>query len=88
MEENNNKSNATPSELNSKNEKKQKKEKKKMGNFFSEIRLEFKKITWPTRKILFKQTITVIFISIIVGAIIFGYDLGIDFLIEKLIYIA
>lgn len=60
-------------------------EKSKKGNFFADHKAEFKKITWPSKKVLLKQTFTVIFISLIVGVIIFTYDLGIGFIIEKLI---
>ena len=69
----------------SKTKKSNKKEKKKKGSFFADHKSEFKKITWPNRKILTKQTITVIFISIIVGIIIFGYDFCIDFVIQSLV---
>lgn len=53
--------------------------------FFKVHKAEFKKITWPTKKVLIKQTITVIIISIIVGLIIFSYDILISFLLDKLI---
>ncbi len=69
----------------SKTKKSNKKEKKKKGSFFADHKSEFKKITWPNRKVLTKQTFTVIVISLIVGVIIFAYDLGIDFIIENLI---
>ncbi len=82
MQENNEQSKNVSSDS-SKNKKSDKKEKK--GSFFSEHKSEFKKITWPNRKVLTKQTITVIFISLIVGVIIFGYDLGIDFILQNLI---
>lgn len=35
---------------------------------------EFRKIIWPSREELMKQTVTVIGLSLIVGAIIWGYD--------------
>lgn len=60
---------------------------KKQSHFFADHKAEFKKITWPTKKVLTKQTITVIFISIIVGVIIYGYDFIIDFTLQKLISI-
>ena len=82
MQENNEQSKTVSSDS-TKNKKSDKKEKK--GSFFSEHKSEFKKITWPNRKVLTKQTITVIVISLIVGVIIFGYDLGIDFILQNLI---
>lgn len=54
-------------------DKKAKKDKKN-GNFFAEHKAELKRVTWPNRKELTKETITVIVISLIVGAIIFGFD--------------
>lgn len=80
MQENNTENNIPKEEI-----KNNGKQEKKSSNFFSETKNEFKKITWPTKKILGKQTITVIVISLIVGAIIYGYDLVIDFAIQKLI---
>lgn len=37
---------------------------------------EFRKIMWPSKKDLIKQTATVIFMSLLVGAIITIMDLG------------
>ncbi|HAG04306.1 MAG TPA: preprotein translocase subunit SecE [Lachnospiraceae bacterium] len=37
---------------------------------------EFKRIVWPSRKTLVKETISVIVISVILGAIIFLLDTG------------
>ena len=41
---------------------------------FKSLKAEFKKITWPDRPTLIKQTIAVIAISIVVGALIVGVD--------------
>lgn len=38
------------------------------------LKSEFKKITWPDRKSLVKQTIAVIVITVILGLIIAGVD--------------
>ncbi len=43
-------------------------------NRFKSLKSEFKKITWPDRPTLIKQTIAVLVISIIVGALIVGVD--------------
>ena len=48
--------------------------KKTLGEFVNEIVGEFKKIVWPNRKDLMKQTATVIVTSLIIGVIIFGMD--------------
>ena len=44
---------------------------------------EFKKIIWPTRKELVKQTITVIITCIIIAIIIFVYDFSLNFLVDQ-----
>ncbi len=84
MQENNTENDNISRDVAKKNHKNNKNEKKK-SNFFKETKSEFKKITWPNKKVLTKQTITVIFISIIVGAIIYGYDFLINFAIEKVV---
>lgn len=45
-----------------------------IGRFIREFKGEFKKIIWPSRKSLIRQTGTVLFITVIVGLIIAGYD--------------
>ena len=63
-----------------------KKEKTKKKSWFKGLRAEFKKITWPDRKTLVKQTIAVITCSVLLGAIIAIIDAliqyGIDFLVR------
>lgn len=52
--------------------------------FWEGVKSEFKKITWPDKDSLFKQSIAVVIISIVVGALIavldFGLQYGVDFL--------
>ena len=52
--------------------------------FWDGVKAEFKKITWPNRDELIKQSIAVAAISIIIGAIIaildFLLQYGVDFL--------
>ena len=57
-----------------KSKKQNKKDEKKGPGFIAKHKAEFKKIKWPTRQELIKETVVVIFISLIVGAIIFGVD--------------
>jgi len=60
--------------------------KSKIG-FFKGLRGEFKKITWPNSRTLFKNSITVIFVTAIIGAIValidFLYSSGIFYLVGK-----
>lgn len=58
--------------------KKEKKEQK--NNFMKELRTELKKVTWPSRKDLVTNTVTVIMITLIISAIVFV----LDFSFEKL----
>ena len=48
------------------------------------VKTEFKKITWPDREDLMKQSVAVVVISVIVGLIItvldFGMQYGVDFI--------
>lgn len=62
-----------------------KKSEKKGSDFFAKHKAEFKKIKWPTRDDLIKETIIVIIISLAVGAIIFGMDTVFKFGFNKLI---
>ncbi|MCD7738247.1 MAG: preprotein translocase subunit SecE [Lachnospiraceae bacterium] len=67
-------------------EKKDKKpEKKPKDSFFKGVKAEFKKITWPDRNTVVKQSAAVISISVVVGVIIAVLDMiiqyGISFII-------
>ncbi len=58
--------------------------KSKIAGFYNGVKSEFKKITWPDKEDLLKQSIAVTVISIVVGAIIavldFALQYGVDFL--------
>ena len=60
-------------------------EKPKKKSWFKGLKAEFKKIIWPDKKTLAKQTTAVIICSVILGAIIAVVDAliqyGIDFLV-------
>ncbi|MFI3231363.1 MAG: preprotein translocase subunit SecE [bacterium] len=69
--------------------KSSKSEKEQTGNkskesFFKPYKDEFNKITWPTKPVLIKHTITVITFCLIIGSITFVYDFGIDTFLSKL----
>lgn len=65
--------------------KSSKKDENKGPGFFAKHKAEFKKIKWPTREDLIKETVVVIIISLAVGAIIFGMDTVFKFGFTKLI---
>ena len=56
---------------------------KKQG-FFKNVQIEFKKISWPDGKTMFKQSVAVVAISVVAGVIIAAIDFvavkGITFL--------
>ena len=57
---------------------------KKAIKFLDGVKAEFKKISWPDKDALLKQSIAVVVVSVVVGAIItildFGLQYGVDFL--------
>ena len=61
-----------------------KNEKAAKPGFFKGIKAEYKKIVWPDRDSLLKQSVAVVCISVVLGAIIaildFFMQYGVDFL--------
>ena len=55
-------------------------------SWFKGLKAEFNKIVWPDRKSLMKETIAVIIVSVLLGAIIAVVDfitrIGIEFLVK------
>ncbi len=56
--------------------------KARIPEFFKGIKAEFKKITWPDKTSLFKQTVAVISVSLVVGVLIAAMDSIIQFLMS------
>ena len=56
----------------------------KTVKFWNGVKAEFRKITWPDKDSLLKQSIAVVVISVVVGIIItildFALQYGVDFL--------
>lgn len=48
-------------------------------NFFKGVRKEFKKISWPTKDDVIKQTIVVTIITFITAVLIAGIDLAVKY---------
>jgi len=46
----------------------------KLGQFLKEVRLEMKKITWPTHKATFKSFLLVVVVVVVCAAVLFGFD--------------
>ncbi len=58
------------------------KEKLSLGDKVKAIANEYKKISWPKRDLLVKQTISVITFSLLIGSIVFIYDICYNFLFD------
>ena len=54
----------------------------KTDKFFDGVKAEFKKITWPDKDALLKQSVAVVIISLVVGAIITILDFGLQYGVE------
>jgi preprotein translocase subunit SecE len=59
--------------------------KEKKPNFFHGVKREFKKITWPTRNDVIKQTLLVAVITVVCSALIAGIDFLAKTGIDKLV---
>lgn len=57
----------------------------KKDGFFSQVKAEFKKIIWPSRQSLLKQTVAVIVSSAVLGLIIAIVDLIIRYGLELIV---
>ena len=61
-----------------------KKQKAAKPDFFKGVKAEFKKISWPDKDSLIKQSVAVVCISVVLGAVIAVLDFliqyGVDFL--------
>ncbi len=64
----------------------EKTEKAQKPSFFAGVKSEMKKISWPDKQSLFKQSVAVVCISVVVGAVITILDFfilnGVDFLVK------
>ncbi|HHX18235.1 MAG TPA: preprotein translocase subunit SecE [Clostridium sp.] len=54
--------------------------------FFRDIKNELKKVIWPTKTQLINNTLTVLFMCLILGAFIWAIDQGLN-LLRALIYV-
>ncbi len=58
---------------------------KSKGSFLKDVKAEFKKLVWPSRKDARSKTVTVIVTSLIFGLIIFGMDTVIAYIYNAII---
>ncbi|HHY62831.1 MAG: preprotein translocase subunit SecE [Bacillota bacterium] len=57
----------------------------KIGKFFREVRAEFKRVQWPSRKETWSLTLAVIVYVLIVTVFLGLVDLGLSFLVEQIV---
>ena len=50
------------------------KKKKSRGQWFREMKSELKKVVWPNKKTVMKNTGTVLLCSVVIGAFIWAFD--------------
>lgn len=69
--------------------KKDNKAKDKKGfsfsSWFNAHKAEYRKIVWPTRQEVVKETVIVLVLCFVLGAIIFGLDTGLNYGYDALI---
>ncbi len=58
---------------------------KKKESFFAGVKKEFKKIVWPDKVTVAKESAAVVIISVILGAIIALVDMAIKFGLDKIL---
>ena len=60
-------------------------EKTSKPKFFDGVKAEFKKVTWPDRELLLKQSAAVVGISIVIGGIIAVLDMILQYAVDFLV---
>ena len=58
---------------------------KKSGSWFKGLKAEYKKIIWPNRDEITKQTVAVVLVSLVVGVIIAVLDMGLQYGIDFIV---
>ena len=54
------------------------------NGFFKGVRAELKKVVWPTKEQLVKNTVMVIGLVLVFSAIVLGFDMILEFADEKI----
>lgn len=60
----------------------------RLKHFIHEVRLEMKKVSWPTRQEVINTTIVVIVAVFFFGFFLFATDIGLTYLIEGIEWVA
>ncbi len=56
-----------------------------LRSFFSEVRAELKKVTWPGRQEVYATTVVVVLTTIFFGFYLFALDMGFSNLLSRLL---
>ena len=68
-----------------KNQPKQKREKGRMKEYFKGVKLEMKKVVWPTRKQLVNNTIVSVVVMLVSALGVWGFDYIAGLLVQGLL---
>ena len=60
-------------------------EKAPKPKFFDGVKAEFKKITWPDRDLLLRQSVAVVGVSIVLGGVIAILDMILQYAVDFLV---
>ena len=60
-------------------------EKASKPKFFDGVKAEFKKITWPDRDLLLRQSVAVVGVSIVMGGVIAILDMILQYAVDFLV---
>ena len=60
-------------------------EKATKPKFFDGVKAEFKKITWPDRDLLLRQSVAVVGVSIVLGGVIAILDMILQYAVDFLV---
>ena len=58
---------------------------KKIFSFFKEVKLEMKKVNWPSKRKVFKDTLIVLGVSLALAIFLGGLDFLFSILLNKLV---
>ena len=58
---------------------------KKSGSWFKGLKAEYKKVIWPGKDDVIRQTIAVVVVSFVVGVVIAVLDMGLQYGIDFII---
>ena len=58
---------------------------KSSNKYITEVKIEAKKISWPTKKVVVKDSVVVVVISLVTAAFLGGIDYLLSYLIKEFV---